>query len=458
MEWRRGRERGADVGRQPAPGQGTITESYTYDGFGQVTRHTTKAGATTLLELQYTYDALGRITRMVETVQGATRTVDYGYDTAGRLATVDVDSTRVATYTYDSNGNRSGGTYDARDRMTAYGSATYTYRASGELASRTDGSDVTDHAYDERGSLRGVTLPDATQIDYVIDALGRRVGKDVDGAAMQGFLYADTLSPVAELDGSDAVISTFVYASRDDLPDAMIMGGTTYRILSDHLGSPRLVVNASTGAVAQRLDYDAFGVVTTDTNPGFQPFGFAGGLYDADTGLLRFGVRDYDPASGRFTARDPILFAGGQANLYEYVGGDPVNRVDPRGTGPGRRRRSLSSRDGSSREEMMVLAESRQRILEETRAMQERLMEEVRANPPSRGPSRPALRWSSIMDDAHPAPPGFHRRRSDELRTMIDLQRQMRESIKQIEATAGHARSLESLHAPANRYNGLLRD
>jgi RHS repeat-associated protein len=70
-----------------------------------------------------------------------------------------------------------------------------------------------------------------------------------------------------------------------------------------------------------------------DTNPGFQPFGFAGGLYDADTGLVRFGARDYDAITGRWTAKDPILFAGGQANLYAYVNGDPVNHLDPKGQG-----------------------------------------------------------------------------------------------------------------------------
>jgi hypothetical protein len=38
------------------------------------------------------------------------------------------------------------------------------------------------------------------------------------------------------------------------------------------------VVNAADGTVVQRMDYDEFGVVTLDTNPGFQPFGFAGGF------------------------------------------------------------------------------------------------------------------------------------------------------------------------------------
>jgi uncharacterized protein RhaS with RHS repeats len=83
-------------------------------------------------------------------------------------------------------------------------------------------------------------------------------------------------------------------------------GGDAYRIVSDHLGSPRLVVNTADGTVAQRMDYDEWGRVIQDTNPGFQPFGYAGGLYDRDTGLVRFGARDYDPETGRWTAKDPI--------------------------------------------------------------------------------------------------------------------------------------------------------
>jgi RHS repeat-associated protein len=71
--------------------------------------------------------------------------------------------------------------------------------------------------------------------------------------------------------------------------------------------------------------------VTNDTNPGFQPFGFAGGLYDQQTGLVRFGARDYDAVTGRWTVKDPIRFDGGDSNLYAYVLGDPVNWVDVNG-------------------------------------------------------------------------------------------------------------------------------
>jgi RHS repeat-associated protein len=68
--------------------------------------------------------------------------------------------------------------------------------------------------------------------------------------------------------------------------------------------------------------------VILDTNPGFQPFGFAGGIYDRDTGLVRHGVRDYDPETGRWTAKDPIRFGGKDTTLYGYVFSDPINGLD----------------------------------------------------------------------------------------------------------------------------------
>jgi RHS repeat-associated protein len=176
-----------------------------------------------------------------------------------------------------------------------------------------------------------VILPGDMTIDYVIDGQNRRIGKKVNGQLVQGFLYRDQLNPIAELDGSGNVVSRFVYGEKSNVPSYMVKGGVTYRILSDHLGSPRLVINTSSGEIVQRMDYDEFGNVVNDTNPGFQPFGFAGGIYDLHTGLVRFGARDYDAETGRWTAKDPIGFNGGQANLYAYTLNDPINFIDPNG-------------------------------------------------------------------------------------------------------------------------------
>ena len=216
-------------------------------------------------------------------------------------------------------------------RLKCYFDAKFRYDANGRLQRVALGRQAADLRYDLLDSLLGVTFPDGTVIDYILDGRNRRIGKKVNGTRKQGFLYQDALRPVAELDGSNNVVSRFVYATRINVPEYMIKNGHTYRIITDHLGSPRLVIDTATGDIAQRMDYDEFGIVTKDTSPGFQPFGFAGGLYDPDTGLVRFGARDYDADVGRWTARDPILFAGGDTNLYGYVMNDPLNSVDSSG-------------------------------------------------------------------------------------------------------------------------------
>ena len=111
----------------------------------------------------------------------------------------------------------------------------------------------------------------------------------------------------------------------------MTRNGSAYYLLYDQIGTLRAVADSS-GTIVKQIDYDSFGSIIADTNPAFKvPFGFAGGLHDRDTGLVRFGARDYDPAIGRWTAKDPIDFAGGDANLYGYVQNNPVNLIDPEG-------------------------------------------------------------------------------------------------------------------------------
>lgn len=247
------------------------------------------------------------------------------------------DGDLFAEYEYDANGNRLShrgtfgsftGAYDAQDRLLSYGDTTYEYTANGEFARKPQNGVSVAYDYDVFGNLRRVELPDGLVVEYLVDGRDRRVGKKVDGVLVRSWLYKDQLNPVAELDGAGNVVSRFVYASKSNVPDYMIRHGLAYAIVSDHLGSPRLVIDTTTGDIAQRLDYDEYGRVTLDSNPGFQPFGFAGGLYDPVTGLTRFGARDYDAQTGRWTTKDPFLFDGGLANLYGYVGSDPVNQLD----------------------------------------------------------------------------------------------------------------------------------
>ena len=303
-----------------------------------------------------------RVTQETETILGESGTLAFQYDSGGRLASVEKNGSPYHAYEYDDNGNRlslvgsSGtllGTYDAQDRLLTYGAVSFSYLKTGELHVRTVGNDSTLFNYDAFGNLMSAELPDGTSIEYVIDAQNRRVGRKINGVLVQAFLYGSQLNIAAELDAQGSIVNRFVYGTRSNVPDYLVRSGSLYRIISDQRGSVRLVVDAATGAVVQKLDYDEFGQVTFNSNPGFQPFAFAGGLYDTATGLLRFGTRDYDPSIGRWTAPDPVQFRGNEVNLYEYVLGDPVNFIDPHGfeirtpaNGPPNSNQSFPASDG----------------------------------------------------------------------------------------------------------------
>lgn len=323
---------------------GDLRTTFTYHPFGEVHTHTTKVQSTqaSIYDVSYTPDALGRVSTKTETVQGVSTEYEYVYDNAGRLEEVWINDDKAEWYTYDPNGNRKTlntmtqtltAEYDEQDRLKSLGDATYTYREGGELLTRTAlGDPPISYDYDELGNLLAVTLASGSVVEYGIDPVNRRVSRRVDGQTTHHWVYQDRLNPVAELDGDGNLLSLFVYGTRAHVPDAMIKDGTRYLFVTDQVGSVRLVLNTETGAVAQQTNYDAWGnVLAGSTNQGFQPFGFAGGLYDPATKLLRFGARDYDPASGRWTTKDPIGFSGGLTNLYAYGVSDPVNFFDPTG-------------------------------------------------------------------------------------------------------------------------------
>jgi RHS repeat-associated protein len=322
---------------------GKLTTDNSYNAFAELTSTSDSYQSQLLHSMSLQRDKLGRISQKIEVTAAGSVTSDYFYNGNGRLYKV-VRNGETIEYTFDGNGNRLSKTdnagirtasYDAQDRLVSDGDCQYSYTANGELLQKQCNVGTTGYTYDVFGNLLQVALPDngqgAKTIDYLVDGNNRRVGKKVGGVLQQGWLYAGQLAPVAELDADNRIVARFVYASKSNVPDYMVKGGITYRFITDQLGSVRLVVNSQTGEIAQQLRYDEFGVVLENTNPGFQPFGFAGGLYDTDTGLVRFGARDYDPHTGRWTSKDPIRFGGGDSNLYGYVLGDPVNFIDPTG-------------------------------------------------------------------------------------------------------------------------------
>lgn len=312
----------------------------TYDGFGDPETFRAWVGEREIFTYTLHYDALGRVIQKDEMIEGQRHRYSYEYDAAGRLQAVARDSQPIARYEYGANGNRVSSTngtsvrkaeFDDADQILRNGELQYQHNPNGERSGTTLEGRVTRYGYDAFGNLLSVVLPHGEKIDYLLDGEARRLGKKVNGQIVQAFLYRDRITPIAEVGQEGNVRARFVFGPREQTPDYLVKDTIPYRLLTDYQGGVRLVVNSRDGTVAQRLDYDAFGNVLLDTNPGFQPFGFAGGIHDTDTGLVHFGAREYDPDSGRWITRDPALFGGANANLYGYVFNDPVNFADPWG-------------------------------------------------------------------------------------------------------------------------------
>jgi RHS repeat-associated protein len=324
---------------------GTLVQTRTFSGYGELDGIGYSAGSTNKYSYNLTRDLAGRITQKAETFERASVTYDYAYDANGRLTEVKKNGSVVETYTYDATGNRLTEVNTLRglnrsyivsieDHLIAAGSETYHFDADGFLTSKTSGANTSTYKYSSRGELMSATLPEGTTITYDHDPLGRRVSKRVNGNITEKYLWKDAITLLAVYDASDNLLMRFIYAD-GRMPVSMSYGGNTYYLAYDQVGSLRLVTDAS-GGLVKRTDYDSFGNIINDTNPGMNiPFGFAGGLHDQQIGLVRFGARDYDPAIGRWTAKDPIDFGSGEANLYGYVEGNPIGKVDASGLFPG---------------------------------------------------------------------------------------------------------------------------
>jgi RHS repeat-associated protein len=349
-------DRSSQSGRLKTASIGSLSTSYQYDGgsmtYGNLTQIQTTFSATNKYKLGLSYDdgtyGLGRISTRTDQVGTNPQTsVDYTYDSESRLAST---SSPSHTYAYDLRGNLTTldghvrAIYDLQDRINCFATSGdlttctgapigYGYDYAGRRATRTEGSQTTTYGYDASGNLASVVLPSGGgTISYTLDGLGRRVSRVLGGVETR-YLYAEGNRIVAVLNSSGSIATQFVYATNRHVPDLMISfpSQTVYRLLTDHLGSVRLVVKVSDGSIAQQVDYDVWGNATLVTGTwGFQPLGFAGGLYDSNAKLVHFGAREYDPQIGRWLTKDPILFGGG-TNLYVYANDDPTNRIDPDG-------------------------------------------------------------------------------------------------------------------------------
>jgi len=273
-----------------------------------------------------------------ERKQKVTSKYRYKYDSRDRLVSVKKGKKVVENYTYDANGNRVEATvygvttqasYTLDDSLEVYGNNTYRYDADGYLVEKTTPQESTSYTYNTLGALTSVTTPTKT-ITYHLNALNQRVAKEVDGVITEKYLWANLTTLLAVYDGNDNLVQRFEYAD-STMPISMTQNNQKYYLHYDQVGTLRAVSDVNHNIVKE-ITYDTFGNILNDTNEEFKvPFGFAGGLHDRDTGLVHFGYREYDPFTGKWSAKDPIGFNGGDSNLYGYVLGNPVEFVDSEG-------------------------------------------------------------------------------------------------------------------------------
>ena len=325
---------------------GTLNLGRTFNGYGEVAGQGYSINSKNIINWALIRDNNGRIVSKSETVGvDEPANFEYIYDSMGRLLTVKKDGDIIENYSYDLSGTRTSETnalkglsgkaysYSDEDHLLTAGNMQYEYNDDGFLTSKTDETNETDktsYVYSSRGELLKVTLPDLTEVEYLYDPIGRRIAKKIGESIVEKYIWQGMTRLLAVYDGDDNLLMRFEYVD-DRMPVVVTTEGVTYYLVYDQVGSLRVVAD-SAGDVVKRIDYDSFGNIITDTNEAFKiPFGFAGGLHDRDTALVRFGYRDYDPDVGRWTAKDPIGFAGRDTDLYGYVLNDPVNFYDPYG-------------------------------------------------------------------------------------------------------------------------------
>lgn len=256
----------------------------------------------------YAYDGLNRLTD----VSGAAAE-SFTFDTATNIAS---RSGPDATYTHDlanrvtSDGTRSF-VWDGADRLVRRGADTFAYDALSRLTSATVAGATTSYTYDGDGLLAARTRT----------------------AGITNLIWDTSMAPAPLLEaGTDRVVYGLgpLYLARAD--------GSTIRLVGDALSSVRAEVD-DLGLVTKSFRYAAYGAISDHSPLDATPtlLAFAGELTDPSN-LVYLRARWYEPAMGRFMAKDPfggLATTPGSLNSYSYVIGRPTLLVDPLGLFPG---------------------------------------------------------------------------------------------------------------------------
>ncbi len=312
-----------------------IVAEYSYNTASQLTGITYKLGVTVLGDLIYEYDAAGRR----EKVSGS-----Y----AGTALPQALGST----------------TYNAANQQLTFGAQTLTYDNNGNLTS--DGTNS--YTWNSRNQLVSISGPGLTA-SFEYDAFGRRMTKTINGTSTS-FLY-DGLTPVQELSGTTPTANMLTGLGIDEYFTRSDSAGIR-NLLTDALGSTIALTDTS-GTQQIQYTYEPFGKTTTTGAANSNSLQYTGRENDG-TGLIYYRARYYHPGLQRFISEDPIGFAGGDSNLYAYVGNNPTNFIDPFGyqsQSPDSVSKSLEAaiRSGNVDEIQMILKEAGETLAPEVREL-----------------------------------------------------------------------------------------
>jgi RHS repeat-associated protein len=313
-----------------------VHSSYANDPLGRLQSLTHTADISGVVaDYHYTYDGAGQL--LSETHHGQTYT--YQYDSRGQLTAAQLNGQPSEGYGYDANGNRSGASVviGADNRLQSDGTFQYAYDGEGNLIRKVEIATgaVTSYSYDYRNRLVAVEQRDGNgtllhQVQYTYDVFDRRIVQDVDGVVTATVYNGN--DTWADYNAAGQVAARYLYGDGIDRLLARFRPGEGISwYLTDHLGTVRDIVTAVGGLLDHR-DYDSFGNVLAESNPGEgDRFGFMGREFDVSTGLYYFRGRYYDPQTGRFLSQDSWGFAAADANLYRFVGNAPLTHRDPLG-------------------------------------------------------------------------------------------------------------------------------
>jgi RHS repeat-associated protein len=309
--------------------------SYTYDAVGRLTNLEYKRGASTLASYGLVYDAANRITQS----RGTDGTQNYTYDSTNQLTGAAHTTIANEAYSYDANGNRTNVGYgtSTNNQLLTDGVYNYSYDGEGNRTRRVEiaTGKVTSYVWDYRNRLATVLLSDAggvvtKTIDYSYDVNNRRIGKRIDGAVIERYVY-DGSDIALVFDGAGVQTHRYLHGTGIDTVLANERGGAVVWALADNQGTVRDVVDGN-GTILNHVTYDSFGRVVAQTNPAVEfRYGYTGREQDGETGLDYYRARYYDAGVGRFIGEDPLGFGGGHGNLTRYVGNSPTNFTDPSG-------------------------------------------------------------------------------------------------------------------------------